>query len=221
MKLPAGILLFMLTASAGSAQTSLPAPPPLSPPPLSPPPMGKPGATGGLFSDLEKQVIQRLLGAAQASGAPALPKPDIKGTVETILRDTVSTTAGKEKGEEKSEGAEEKSRKRAKKKKKKKKKSRGRGRGRGKGLPPGLAKRKKLPPGLARQLERNGRLPPGLRKKSLPGHVEAELPPAKKGTERVIVGKDVVLIDKQSEMILDIIRDVVVGSRLAPGRTAD
>jgi hypothetical protein len=36
------------------------------------------------------------------------------------------------------------------------------------GLPPGLAKREKLPPGLERQLKERGKLPPGLQKKIQP-----------------------------------------------------
>lgn len=80
-------------------------------------------------------------------------------------------------------------------------------------MPPGLAKRKKLPPGLAHQLERNGKLPPGLQERSLPDNVKAELPPAKEGTERAIVGKDVVLIDKQTNQILDIIHGVLTAPK--------
>src|SRR5690606_37311777 len=37
-----------------------------------------------------------------------------------------------------------------------------------KSLPPGLAKRDELPPGLAKQLARNGHLPPGLERRNLP-----------------------------------------------------
>jgi hypothetical protein len=76
-------------------------------------------------------------------------------------------------------------------------------------LPPGLAKREKLPPGLAKQLERNGHLPPGLEKHRLPDDLELALPPAKHGTERVIVGNDVILLDPITGAIFDIIRDVL------------
>jgi hypothetical protein len=34
-----------------------------------------------------------------------------------------------------------------------------------KGLPPGLAKKGKLPPGLQKHLDKNGKLPPGLQKR--------------------------------------------------------
>jgi len=81
--------------------------------------------------------------------------------------------------------------------------------GKKKGLPPGLAKKTSLPPGLQRQLERNGRLPPGLAKRDLPADLQSQLPPAKDGTERVIAGADVVLIHEATGVVLDILRDVV------------
>ena len=79
-----------------------------------------------------------------------------------------------------------------------------------KGAPPGLARRNSLPPGLQRQLERNGRLPPGLEKKAFPAHLRAQLPSPLQGTQRLIVGNDAVLIDVATNVILDIIYDVVV-----------
>ena len=77
-----------------------------------------------------------------------------------------------------------------------------------KGLPPGLAKREKLPPGLAKQLERNGRLPPGLEKRELPDSLENMLPETREGLERVLVDNDVVLIEKATGVIMDILKDV-------------
>ena len=79
-----------------------------------------------------------------------------------------------------------------------------------KGAPPGLAKRDRLPPGLERQLQRNGRLPPGLEKKQFPTELRVQLPTPLPGTERVIIGNDAVLIDIATNIVLDIIRDVVV-----------
>jgi len=85
----------------------------------------------------------------------------------------------------------------------------GSGKGAGKGgLPPGLAKRDSLPPGLQKQLDRNGRLPPGLDRRALPEDLEKRLP-ARTDTERVIVDNDVVLIEKGTDLVLDVIRDVV------------
>ena len=84
----------------------------------------------------------------------------------------------------------------------------GAGKGGRNGLPPGLAKRDSLPPGLQKLLDRNGRLPPGLDRRALPEDLEKRLP-ARTDTERVIVDNDVVLIEKGTDLVLDVIRDVV------------
>lgn len=81
-----------------------------------------------------------------------------------------------------------------------------------KGLPPGLAKKEKLPPGLAKQLERNGTLPPGLAKRDLPADLESELPDPVEGLERTIVENAVVLVEKATGRIIDIMQDVVTGN---------
>lgn len=78
-------------------------------------------------------------------------------------------------------------------------------------LPPGLAKRRRLPPGLERQLYLNGSLPPGLAKRtsSLPLDLERSLPKLPKGVVRVVIGVDVVLLDRNSKTVLDIVRRVL------------
>jgi hypothetical protein len=78
-------------------------------------------------------------------------------------------------------------------------------------LPPGLAKRRRLPPGLERQLYINGSLPPGLEKRtySLPLDLERSLPKLPKGVVRVVIGVDVVLLDRNSKSVLDIVRRVL------------
>ena len=78
-----------------------------------------------------------------------------------------------------------------------------------KGLPPGLAKKEQLPPGLQKQLARNGTLPPGLAKRELPADLESRLPPVPAGMERVIADTHVVLVEKASGIIRDIIEDIV------------
>lgn len=82
--------------------------------------------------------------------------------------------------------------------------------GRGNGLPPGLAKRDQLPPGL---LKRGEQLPPGLAKRDLPAGLDAKLSPTPQGTERKVVGNDVVLIDTATNVILDTIENVIRGNR--------
>ncbi len=81
-----------------------------------------------------------------------------------------------------------------------------------KGLPPGLAKRGgDLPPGLQKKLDRGGQLPPGLQKRlePLPTDLDHRLPRLPEHWERVVVERDIVLIDRRTNRILDIIEDVI------------
>jgi hypothetical protein len=81
-----------------------------------------------------------------------------------------------------------------------------------KGLPPGLAKRGgKLPPGLQKHLDKNGRLPPGLQKRlePLPPDLDTRLPRLPDNWERVILDRDVILVDRRSNRILDIIENII------------
>ena len=81
-----------------------------------------------------------------------------------------------------------------------------------KGLPPGLAKRGgKLPPGLQKHLDKNGTLPPGLQKRlePLPKDLNARLPRLPDYWERVILERDVILVDRRSNRILDIIENII------------
>ena len=90
---------------------------------------------------------------------------------------------------------------------KKQQQSRGRGAGRTAGGPPGLAKRDSLPPGLAMQLEKNGRLPPGLEKQGLSADLESRLP-LREGLKRILAGEDVLLVDTATDVIVDILKGV-------------
>ena len=90
--------------------------------------------------------------------------------------------------------------------------------GKGKGLPPGLAKRGgNLPPGLQKHLEKNGQLPPGLQKRlePLPVDLDRRLPRLPEYWERVVLERDVILIDRRTNRILDIIENIAA---LAPGQ---
>lgn len=86
-------------------------------------------------------------------------------------------------------------------------------------LPPGLAKRGgNLPPGLAK---RGGSLPPGLAKGEplpkeyeahllpLPRELELRLPPPPQEVIRRIIGRDLVLIHKETHKVLDILHDAL------------
>lgn len=83
--------------------------------------------------------------------------------------------------------------------------------GNGSGLPPGLAKRDRLPPGLERQLRERGSLPPGLQKKLVPLPVELErrLPGLPVGYRRSVIGAHVVITNSRGTLVFDMIRDVV------------
>ncbi len=73
-------------------------------------------------------------------------------------------------------------------------------------LPPGLAKRDRLPPGLERQLVVNGTLPPGLRKKMqpCPHELEVMLPPPPQNYTHVFVGGNLVLVNRVSFQVADV-----------------
>lgn len=92
--------------------------------------------------------------------------------------------------------------------KKGKDKDKAKGKGRGSGLPPGLAKRDQLPPGLAK---RGNRLPPGLQKSDLPPELEKRLDTPPENTERVVVDEDVLLVEKGTGVILDVLEGVIRG----------
>ena len=83
-------------------------------------------------------------------------------------------------------------------------------------LPPGLAKRGgNLPPGLQKQLDRNGTLPPGLQKRltPFPADLDRQLPPLPSIYQRGYIGEDVVIIERSTRRIIDIIRGVIRASR--------
>jgi hypothetical protein len=78
-------------------------------------------------------------------------------------------------------------------------------------LPPGLAKRDRLPPGLEKQLRERGTLPPGLQKRlqPLPNDLERQLPRLPTGYRRGVVAGNVVLLETATQVIVDIIRNVM------------
>lgn len=79
------------------------------------------------------------------------------------------------------------------------------------GLPPGLAKRDRLPPGLEKQLRERGTLPPGLQKKvqPLPYDLERELRRLPTGYRRVVIGGNIILMNEKTSVIYDIIRNAI------------
>jgi hypothetical protein len=80
------------------------------------------------------------------------------------------------------------------------------------GLPPGLAKRGgDLPPGLEKQLRRDGALPPGLEKKlePLPVALERQLSKLPADYRRVVLGAHLVVVNRQTNLVVDFMLNVV------------
>jgi hypothetical protein len=77
-------------------------------------------------------------------------------------------------------------------------------------VPPGLAKKDQLPPGLARQVVKNGTLPPGLQGRALPQDLETRLSRLPDGYKRVIIGTKIAILNTATRVIADIIADVVL-----------
>lgn len=75
-------------------------------------------------------------------------------------------------------------------------------------LPPGLAKRDRLPPGLERQLVVNGTLPPGLQKKiqPCPRELEGMLPPPPPNYVHAVIGGNLVMYNRATLQIGDVFR---------------
>jgi hypothetical protein len=79
-------------------------------------------------------------------------------------------------------------------------------------LPPGLAKRNgNLPPGLQKHLERDGTLPPGLQKRvqPFPEDLERRLPRLPDSYQRVTLGVDILILDRRTQRIVDIVHDIL------------
>ncbi len=75
----------------------------------------------------------------------------------------------------------------------------------GKKVPPGLAKRGgNLPPGLAKR----DTLPRGLQGRALPANLEVQLTPLPHTYVRVRIGADLVLLDRNTRIVLDVIYGV-------------
>jgi Ni/Co efflux regulator RcnB len=74
-------------------------------------------------------------------------------------------------------------------------------------LPPGLAKKDQLPPGLEKQLVRRGSLPPGLQKRlqPCPEELERRLPPPPAECAHMLVGGHVILLNRRTNVVVDVV----------------
>ena len=79
-------------------------------------------------------------------------------------------------------------------------------------LPPGLAKKRSLPPGLRKQLKERGHLPPGLEKHMvvLPVQLERRLPPLPPQYVWRAAGDDLLVIDFRANLVVSVMAGVFV-----------
>lgn len=74
----------------------------------------------------------------------------------------------------------------------------------------GRKQSKSLPPGIARNLARGKALPPGIAKQMLPGELLGRLPAPRDGFERVALDGKVLLVEIATQIIHDVLVDVIL-----------
>jgi Ni/Co efflux regulator RcnB len=74
----------------------------------------------------------------------------------------------------------------------------------------GKHKQKGLPPGIAKNLARGKPLPPGIAKQQLPDGLVHALPAPPRGYERIIVDGKLLLVEVATQVIHDILTDIVL-----------
>jgi len=74
---------------------------------------------------------------------------------------------------------------------------------------PGKKGGRQLPPGIAKNLARGKALPPGIAKQFLPDELVTRLPPPPAGYERVTIDGKVLLVEVATQIIHDILADIV------------
>ena len=76
------------------------------------------------------------------------------------------------------------------------------------GLPPGLAKKGKVPPGHAMRLNRGHAVPPDYRWQSMPHELEHRLSRLPEGYVRVIIGADIGIMNVRTRVVMDVMEDI-------------
>lgn len=74
----------------------------------------------------------------------------------------------------------------------------------------GRHKQHQLPPGISKNLARGKALPPGIAKQFLPDDLQRALPPVRDGHERVIVAGKVLLVEIATQVVRDVLIDVLM-----------
>ena len=75
-------------------------------------------------------------------------------------------------------------------------------------LPPGLAKKGKVPPGHAFKMQRQQSLPPDIRWAHLPATIETRLSRLPDGYVRIIVGADIAIMHTRTRVIVDLLEGI-------------
>lgn len=75
-------------------------------------------------------------------------------------------------------------------------------------LPPGLAKKGKVPPGHAYRIQRNQPLPPGIGWTYLPAQLERQLSRLPDGYVRILIGGSVAILHVRTRVVVDLIEDL-------------
>lgn len=75
-------------------------------------------------------------------------------------------------------------------------------------LPPGLAKKGKIPPGHAFKLKRNQSVPPDVSWGYLDSDIERRLSRLPDGFVRVVIGADVGILNTRTRVVVDLLEDI-------------
>jgi len=75
-------------------------------------------------------------------------------------------------------------------------------------LPPGLAKKGKIPPGHAYRLRRNDGIPPDVAWEYLPPDVEGRLSRLPDGYARIVIGADVAIMNARTRVVVDVLEGI-------------
>lgn len=75
-------------------------------------------------------------------------------------------------------------------------------------LPPGLAKKGKVPPGHAYKMQRNQGVPRDVAWQHLPPDVERRLSRLPEGYARIVIGADAAIMNTRTRVVVDVLEDL-------------
>lgn len=75
-------------------------------------------------------------------------------------------------------------------------------------LPPGLAKKGKVPPGHAKKLQRQHGVPSDVRWEHLPADLDRRLSRLPEGYARIVVGADVAIMNTRTRIVVDLLENL-------------